>query len=91
MSIIKEDGGGTQYTFLEAIYHDCVLILHHDWISKGNIFKKNINCFVVGNNNSLKPEEEIKLILDKGCDVNYNKILKNSKKILQKHLELDWF
>ena len=26
MSTIKNDGGGTQYTFLEAIYNDCVLI-----------------------------------------------------------------
>ena len=30
MSIIKGDGGGTQYTFLAAIYHDCALILHKE-------------------------------------------------------------
>ena len=28
MSIIKGDGGGTQYTFLEAFNQDTVLILH---------------------------------------------------------------
>ena len=27
MSIIKGDGGGTQYTFLEAIYHDCYSLI----------------------------------------------------------------
>ena len=34
MSIIKGDGGGTQYTFLEAIHHNCILILHNEWIEK---------------------------------------------------------
>ena len=33
LSIIKGDGGHTQYTFLEAIYLGKVLILHHSWIS----------------------------------------------------------
>ena len=91
MSIIKGDGGGTQYTFLEAIYHDCVLILHNDWISKANVFKKNINCFVVGDHKTLKPEEEIKKIIEKGCDENYKKILINSKKLLKKHINFNWF
>ncbi len=49
MSIIKQDGGGTQYTFLEAIYHKCALILHHEWVSKGDTFIKDQNCYVVGN------------------------------------------
>ena len=39
MSIIKGDGGGTQYTFLEAIYHDCALILHKEWVEAGDTFK----------------------------------------------------
>ena len=38
MSIIKGDGGGTQYTFLEAIYQDSLLILHNEWINKGDLF-----------------------------------------------------
>ena len=46
MSIIKGDGGGTQYTFLEAIYHKCALILHHEWVSKGNTFIKDKNCYI---------------------------------------------
>ena len=43
MSIIKGDGGGTQYTFLEAIYHDCILVLHLDWINKGELFISGVN------------------------------------------------
>jgi hypothetical protein len=27
MSIFKDDGGGTQYTFLEAIHYGCALVL----------------------------------------------------------------
>ena len=44
MSIIKGDGGGTQYTFLEAIHHDTLLILHNDWINAGTTFKSGYNC-----------------------------------------------
>ena len=39
MSIIKGDGGGTQYTFLEAIYQDRALILHKEWYLKEMFLK----------------------------------------------------
>ena len=35
MSIIKKDGGGTQYTFLEAANAGAHLILHDEWQPKG--------------------------------------------------------
>lgn len=45
LSTIKKDGGGTQYTFMEAEYHNCGLILHSDWCSvKNSIYKGGINC-----------------------------------------------
>ena len=44
MSTIKNDGGGSQYTFLEAIYQGCVLVLHGDWINQGSLFKEGNNC-----------------------------------------------
>ena len=91
MSIIKGDGGGTQYTFLEAIYHKCALILHHEWVSKGNTFIKDENCYVVGNHETLKPEEEITNILNKGIDSKYKKIVINSQKLLSIHTDLQWF
>ena len=81
LSIIKNDGGGTQYTFLEAIYHNTILILHNDWISKGNLFKSGYNCIGVSNENELSEFLEKDLSTDK-----YNEILNNSKKILKNHI-----
>ena len=81
MSIIKGDGGGTQYTFLEAIHQDCVLILHLDWINAGNTFQAGVNCIGVSNG------EELAQIIEKGLsEEEFNNILKNSKQILEKHV-----
>ena len=85
LSVIKKDGGGTQYTFLEAIYRDCVLILHKEWINKGNLFKDRYNCIAVSN------ELELAKIINQGIDKQeYNKILKNSKSILDNHINIEW-
>jgi len=81
MSIIKEDGGGTQYTFLEAIYHDCALILHKDWTDKGNLFIKDYNCYVVGYTDDIG--KEISDIINSSIDEKYYTILKNSKEIMK--------
>ena len=89
MSIIKGDGGGTQYTFLEAIYHDCALILHKEWVDQGNLFINGLNCYVVGYTD--KPEEEIADIINNGIDDKYNEIVKNSKNILSNHVKDEWF
>ena len=45
MSTIKHDGGGSQYTFLKAIYQDQVLILHREWGKiQGTLWKEGVNC-----------------------------------------------
>ena len=50
LSTICRDGGGSQYTFLEAIYHGVPLILHKKWIEHPNsIFKDGVNCRAVSN------------------------------------------
>ena len=86
MSIIKGDGGGTQYTFLEAIYQDCILILHNDWINKGSLFQSGVNCLGVSN------EEELANIINNDIDVELSElILNNSKKIIEDHLSVHWF
>ena len=55
MSVIKKDGGGTQYTFMEAEYHDCCLILHKEWCNvKGSLYRDNKNCYAVENEIELK-------------------------------------
>lgn len=54
LSTIKKDGGGTQYTFLEAEYHDCGLILHKDWVNvKGSSYIDGVNCYAVNDENQL--------------------------------------
>jgi hypothetical protein len=81
MSIIKGDGGGTQYTFLEAIYHDTVLILHLDWIDKGGLFISGYNCIGVSN-----AEELAEFLTNDLSSDKYSEILMNSQKILENHV-----
>jgi len=86
MSIIKGDGGGTQYTFLEAIYQDCVLVLHEEWINKGSLFVSGVNCIGV------KTEEDLAKVMNVGIPEElYDIILQNSRKIIEDHLNVDWF
>ena len=84
LSVIKNDGGGTQYTFLEAIHQECALILHADWL-KGlkTPFKNGYNCFVVSNEDEL-----VDLITSK--NVNVKKVIKNAKKLLKPHISVNW-
>ena len=95
MSIIKGDGGGTQYTFLEAIYHGCALILHKEWVEKGTTFKKDYNCYVVGFTDDVG--QEIANIINTTKETNgdamkiYRRVLRNSKEILKSHTNLQWF
>ena len=85
MSIIKGDGGGTQYTFLEAIYQDCILVLHNEWINKGDLFISGINCIGVSN------EQELSNFINKGLKKSEKmKIIQNSKKILEDHFKIQW-
>ncbi len=82
LSKIKNDGGGTQYTFLEAIYNNCILILNNEWIEKDNIFINNYNCLGVSN------ENELTNIIESNKD--YNHISKNALKILDLIEEKKW-
>lgn len=85
LSIIKGDGGGTQYTFLEAIYQNCILILHNEWINKGSVFQSGINCIGVSN------EEELSNLLNNDITSELSEtILKNSQKIIEDHISVNW-
>jgi len=79
LSTIKNDGGGTQYTFLEAIYNDCILVLHREWIDKGSLFVENVNCLAV------KDEYELRDILLDIREYDKDKIVENARKILDDH------
>ena len=82
MSTIKNDGGGSQYTFLEAIYQGCVLVLHRDWITSCSIFKEGVNCLAADT------PEELAKILSEPRDIT--NLIKESKKLLQPHLVVKW-
>ena len=83
MSAIKGDGGGSQYTFLEAIYQGCALILNSKWVEGVNTpFKDGYNCFVVSN------ENELASLLSKNPDTT--SIVKNAKLLLKPHLDVNW-
>jgi hypothetical protein len=54
LSTIKQDGGGTQYTFLEAEYHHCGLILHKDWCNVPNsVYRNGENCHTIADEHEL--------------------------------------
>lgn len=85
MSSIKNDGGGTQYTFLEAIYCDCLLILNEAWTSHPESIWNKYNCITVKN-----AEELAEAINNFDID-NYIEILYQSQKILNKCIiENEW-
>ena len=79
MSAINKDGGGSQYTFLEAIYMDCVLVLNKKWVN-GVVtdFIDGVNCFIVEND-----EDIIKLLNENPIT---NTITYNANKLLKHHL-----
>lgn len=54
MSEIKQDGGGTQYSFLEAIDAGTPLVLNRAWLRNDDTtFIEGQNCFAVGDANEL--------------------------------------
>ena len=85
MSSISQDGGGTQYTFLEAIDAGCVLILNSKWTSNPHsIWHHNINCIVVSN------ADELAQVLETPQNFDLQKIYKNSIKILKDAQSVSW-
>jgi hypothetical protein len=82
MSLIKGDGGGSQYTFLEAIASGCVLVLHRDWLKPDGEFVEGKNCLAVSN------AEELKTLLETERDVS--SIRAEALVLLEKHRRECW-
>ena len=83
MSVIKNDGGGSQYTFLEAMYQGCALIINAKWVENSKTeFVNGKNCFVVGT------EEELADLLNK--DPSTSRVVKGGKELLRPHIEVNW-
>lgn len=93
MSAIKGDGGGTQYSFLEAWYLDCVLVISSKWIvmdccspkcSPDSGCLNGYNSIIVDNADELVEE------LDP-AESAIRSYKKWANKVLQKHIiENDW-
>jgi glycosyltransferase involved in cell wall biosynthesis len=83
MSVIKQDGGGSQYSFLEAIHQGCTLVINRRWVEgfKTN-FQDGKNCFVVADGQELA--ELIKR------DPNTSRITNEAKKLLEPHIRVNW-
>ena len=80
MSRIRNDGGGTQYTFLEAIDNGCALIIHKDWVEgKKSVFQNGVNCFTV------KDEYELSELLN--SDPDTMEIVVEARKLMASHTE----
>jgi glycosyltransferase involved in cell wall biosynthesis len=88
LSVLKHDGGGTQYTFLEAIHNGCALILHRNWLENEYVnpeycdFKEGYNCLAVDNENELA--DTIRK------DPDTYKIVENARKLMVRHIKSDW-
>ena len=83
LSVIRHDGGGTQYTFLEAIHQRCALVINKCWTT-GFVtpFIHEKNCFIVSD------EEDIATLLNK--DLCTEHLLDSAAQILIPHINIDW-
>jgi glycosyltransferase involved in cell wall biosynthesis len=83
-SSLPMDGGGTQYTFLDAIYHNCALILNRQWIENVDVpcrdFKEDYNCYAVSN------AKELSELLNSNIDAT--KVVQNARKLLIRHTSI---
>lgn len=83
MSVIKNDGGGSQYTFLEAMYQGCALVINAKWVEGSKTdFVEGKNCFVVAD------EEELVSLMNK--DPSTARVVKGGKELLKPHIEVNW-
>jgi nitrate reductase cytochrome c-type subunit len=88
LTVLPNDGGGTQYTFLEAIHHNAALIINRKWIdtvdSKYCDFKEGYNCFAVSN------EKELAEIILNSKNIDTTKIVNNARKLMDRHTKANW-
>jgi hypothetical protein len=85
LSFLPNDGGVTQYTFLDALYHNCAIILNRQWIenvdAKYRDFKEGENCYA-----AVSDAQELKELLDDADNIDTTKIVQNARKLLDRHI-----
>ena len=83
LSVLPNDGGGTQYTFLEAIYNNTAIILNRGWVEtvdrKYRDFKEGYNCYAVSN------EQELIELVNNSDNIDTAKIVENASKLMYRH------
>jgi hypothetical protein len=88
LSTINDDGGGTQYTFLEAIHHGAALVINRKWIenlpSEYCDFKEGYNCYAVSDS------KELLDIIKNSNRIDTSQVVRNSRKLLDRHINSDW-
>ena len=79
LSAIHDDGGGTQYTFLEAMYNKIPLVLNGKWSTgqDSDKFKDGYNCWMVNDSNELARLIKISPIS--------GSLVENNKKLIELH------
>jgi len=79
MSIIKKDGCGTQYTFLEGINNKCCLILNSGWFNgQYEVLRPELNCL------QAKDGKELSEIINNNS-LKISDLISESQKILDMH------
>jgi len=79
----KDDGGGSQYSFMDAWDAGTINVIHKDWLRYNGEMKDGENCIAVGS-----PEELaafIKEYAGKSKWTRYDKIIFNGYDALKKH------
>jgi len=76
LSIIKNDGGGTQYTFLEAWAQGSHLIVHRKWLLPDDVMQDGVNCTAISS------AAELVKVLSRGPSAQ---IIEESAHFLEKH------
>ena len=81
MSLIKQDGGGSQYTFLEAIHQGAILVLHQKWVEGlESVFQDKKNCLLISNATDL-----VEVLQG-----DHSGIAEEARKLLRPHIDVDW-
>ena len=82
LTIIKNDGAGTQWSFLEAMHAGCCLILHKKWTESGGDFIHEKNCFTIET-----PKELAKILTD---NPDVTDLVKNAQKLVDRNAKVDY-
>lgn len=79
---VKDDGGRSQYTTLEAMDFACIPIISREWASIGTYWKEGYNCLCVDHKNYREFKTVIPMVYDKKI---YSRIITANYKRLKRH------